>query len=196
MPLPTSVAKFRKLGGKAGLTQKFYTSSKNWNSILTTDLSLSNHWPSNKAVSLRYLHTKKQPKSRTWFSILSKCSQDLLIKNKSWTQKASSPELVFNVDTHHLLWKCRRFNVSYILHPWDIFFPTSYPITENEFSHTAAYLTHLPDPGCPGPSYSIWATTIRPCRSWLLRCFTSRRSKISRSELTVSIGLTEIIMVG
>ena len=53
-----SVCKFRKMGGKASLTEKIYASSENQNYIHTIVLSLSNRWPSNKSINVRGIYAK------------------------------------------------------------------------------------------------------------------------------------------
>ena len=56
----SSVAKFRKLGGKVILTEKTYTSSKNRNCIRYMVVSLSNHSQSNNSISFKGKYAKQQ----------------------------------------------------------------------------------------------------------------------------------------
>ena len=133
-----NVAKFGKLGGKASLIDKIYTSSKNWNYILTKILSLSNHWPSGKSIPLKGIYRKI---TTNWH-----CPHYSLIVHKTWWSriKTNSDSLIsWTIFHHHChqLFKDQHFIFSHILHSEDGTIPTFYPVTEDEFGHTV-----VPDP--------------------------------------------------
>ena len=53
-----SMTKFRKLGGKAGLTDEIFPSSKNWNYIHAMVLSFLYHRPGNEDIPFKGIYAK------------------------------------------------------------------------------------------------------------------------------------------
>ena len=62
------MTRFGKLGGKAGLTEKIYSSSQNVNYIHMTVLSLSSHGPSGKSIYFKDFLFEKRKTGITLFS--------------------------------------------------------------------------------------------------------------------------------
>ena len=142
----SSVTKFRKFGGNGSLTDKIYTSSHNQNYIHNTVLWLPNQLPSNKSICFKGKYGKK----KTWQKLALPTSFWMFTisvdPESRWFWIASSSDMVNIIPVPVISYlKNSSLIFSYIVHPYDNFFPTSYPVNENEFGHTVRlYVCQLP----------------------------------------------------
>ena len=132
-----SVARFRKLVEEGSLTEKIYSCSRSINYIHTTVLSLSRHWPGNKGIYFKDFYEKRE--KLVSHSLLSECSQDLLIQKENYFWLNSLQIWLTHGNIHNLLFKDQHPNFSKHHAPltWS-FFPLSHPVSENEFGFIGA----------------------------------------------------------